>query len=230
MAGALAAGAVALGSTAAAQSPPQSLDQLFRRDLSTSFVGMYTARPEVTGQGLWQNGDRQLVINWSAWDTHKVAAAALARVAAFCAAEGGKLTKEVAPLNGFDPHEGVHACRRGDEHRFDIVVTTGERPTELGAPRKVVYFLEPVMGAASVARSEWAEQNARTEAEALSARTESAAAEARKATFRAGLAPGSDAVWQSRPVLVVEVKAPLAFIQPPGAPAAWVKIEELSAR
>ncbi len=217
-----------LGS-AAAQAPAHGVDQFFRRELGVSMLGMFAARPEVSGQGFWQNGDRQLVINWSNFNTEKVVAATMGRVGAFCANQGGTWSKEVESAARPDSAEGVHACRRNNDHLFDIVVSSNNPSTEpFGAP-KHTYYVEPVNGEAAVARTRWAERNASIRAAAAQAGADAADANARTATLRANLAAGTEAVWGSGRVLVIEVRGPLAFVQPSGSPAVWVKIDELKA-
>lgn len=142
-----------------------------------------------------------------------------------CFDRGGVLSHEVTrdepgvsmtvSSNEFEPMEGVYSCRAGAAVAFDLSLD------QVGGPGfGDEYLVTATNGENAAARAQWAQRRRGVFAQV-------SADHDRLRRLRAELKTGDEAKLRGERVLVVEVKRPLAFVQPPNGSASWVKIEDL---
>ncbi|WP_143276073.1 hypothetical protein [Brevundimonas diminuta] len=110
--------------------------------------------------------------------------------------------------------DGLYSCGLGDHVLFDLSVS------RMNLAGSIVFWIAPENGRSEKHRQRWSDKLEEPERRAEERARQTMA-------LREGLKPGSEVCYFSKIALVVEVRAPLAQLQMPGANLEWVKIDDL---
>lgn len=188
----------------------------------------FAVQPEKTGKGNWSPKKHVLELVWNdGHDNRRVLQAALGKFENYCASQGGTFKVVTPALVAQPPGQGLYACRLADQAAFEIDVVNADWRN----PAMPGYQLKVISGHDEEAQQRWAKLN-QVESERLARQDAAAQARTQAANeFRRALQPGSAGLYHGDPSLVVELRGPLALIQPSGTvPARWVKIEDIDPR
>lgn len=110
--------------------------------------------------------------------------------------------------------DGLYSCELSDQVLFDLSVS------RMNLAGTIVFWIAPENGRSDKHRQRWLDKLEEPERRAEERARQTAA-------LRGALKPGDEVCYFSKTGLVVEVRAPLAQLQMPGADVEWVKIDDL---
>lgn len=139
-----------------------------------------------------------------------------------CSKSGGQFDRVLnetseAYARGEYVRDGLYSCELSDQVRFDLSVS------RMNLAGTVVFWIAPENGRSDKHRQRWLDKLEEPEKRAEERARQTAA-------LRDGLKPGDEVCYFGKMALVVEVRAPLAQLQMPGANVEWVKIDDLHAK
>jgi hypothetical protein len=110
--------------------------------------------------------------------------------------------------------DGLYSCELSDQILFDLSVS------RMNLAGSIVFWIAPENGRSEKHRQRWLDKLEEPDRRAEERARQTAA-------LRQGLKLGDEVCYFSKMALVVEVRAPLAQLQMPGAKVEWVKIDDL---